>query len=97
MRYPDGASIAGLGREPGLTRRTVYKGIDKALAAGVETGLKDKYHWPKAPEITPEAAGWVVSLACTKAKDHGLAAELWTLLSALAGFCARGGGCGRPW
>ena len=89
LRYSAGASIAGIGRELGLTRRTVYKCIDKALATGVETGLKDKYHRPKAPEITPEAAGWVVSLACTKPKDHGLAAELWTL-SALAGFVRAG-------
>jgi biotin operon repressor len=89
LRYADEASIAGIGRELGLTRRTVYKCIDKALAAGVETGLKDKYHRPKEPEITPEAAGWVVSLACTKPKDHGLAAELWTL-SALAGFVRAG-------
>lgn len=85
LHYADGNSIAGIGRERGLTRRTVYKCIDKALAAGVEAGLKDKYHRPKAPEITPEAAGWVVSLACTKPKEHGLAAELWTL-SALAKF-----------
>jgi hypothetical protein len=48
-----------------------------------------KYHRPKAPEITPEAAGWVVSLACTQPKDHGLAAELWTL-SALAGWVRAG-------
>ncbi len=26
-----------------------------------------------------DAKAWVVSLACTKPKDHGLAAELWTL------------------
>jgi transposase len=89
LRYTEGASISGIGRELGLTRRTVYKCIDKALAAGVETGLKDKYHRPKAPEITPEAAGWVVSLACTQPKDHGLAAELWTL-SALAGWVRAG-------
>jgi transposase/biotin operon repressor len=89
LRYADGASIARIGRELGLTRRTVYKCIDKALAAGVEAGLKDKYHRPKEPVITPEAVGWVISLACTKPKDHGLAAELWTL-SALAGFVRAG-------
>lgn len=89
LRYSDGASIASIGRELGVTRRTVYKCVDKALAAGVETGLKDKFHRPKAPEITPEAAGWVVSLACIQPKDQGLAAELWTL-SALAGFVRAG-------
>jgi hypothetical protein len=48
-------------------------------------GLKDKYHRPHEPEITNEAKAWVVSLACTKPKDHGLAAELWSI-SALAKF-----------
>ncbi|TYP72979.1 DDE superfamily endonuclease [Nitrosomonas communis] len=51
--------------------------------------LKDKYHRPKEAHITPEAAGWVVNLACTKPKDHALAAELWTL-SALAQFVRSG-------
>jgi transposase len=89
LRYADGADIAGIAREIKVTRATVYKCIDKALAAGVETGLKDKYHRPKEPHITPEAAGWVVNLACTKPKDHALAAELWTL-SALAQFVRSG-------
>lgn len=42
-------------------------------------GLQDKFHRPKESEITDEAKSWVVSLACTKPKDHGLAAKLWTL------------------
>ena len=48
-------------------------------------GLKDKHHSPYEPEIVQEAKAWVVSIACTKPKDHGLAAELWTI-SALARF-----------
>jgi hypothetical protein len=51
----------------------------KALATGVPVGLKDTFHRPKEPEILADAKAWVVSLACTKLKDHGLAAELWTL------------------
>jgi transposase len=85
LRYADGMSIQAIHRDLGLSRPTVYKCVDKALAAGVAMGLRDKYHRPKAPEITEEAKSWVVSLACTKPKDHGLAAELWTL-SALASF-----------
>ena len=69
-------SIQAIHRDLGLSRPTVYKCIDKALAAGVAMGLRDKYHRPKAPEITEEAKSWVMSLACTKPKDHGLAAEL---------------------
>jgi len=51
----------------------------------VQMGLKDKYHRPHEPEISDEAKAWVVSIACTKPKDHGLAAELWSI-SALARF-----------
>jgi hypothetical protein len=45
--------------------------------------LKDAYHRPKEPVITEEARAWVVLLACSKPKDLGYAAELWTR-SALA-------------
>ena len=67
----------------------IYRCVDKALAAGVQMGLKDKYHRPHEPEITDAAKAWVVSVACTKPKDHGLAAELWTI-SALARFVSEG-------
>jgi len=83
LRYERGESITDIRKRVGLSRPTIYKCIDKALAAGIEIALKDTYHRPKAPDITPEASGWVVSLACTKPKELGLAAELWTI-SALA-------------
>lgn len=63
----------------------IYTCIDKALAAGVQAGLKDAYHQPNPPEITDEAEAWVVSIACTKPKELGLAAELWSI-SALARY-----------
>ena len=83
LRYAAGESITDIQRRTGVSRPTIYKCIDKALAAGIETALKDTYHRPKSPSITPEASGWVVSLACTKPKELRLAAELWTI-SALA-------------
>jgi len=85
LGYAGGASITELQRQLGVGRPMIYKCIDKALAAGVQMGLKDKYHRPHEPEITDEAKAWVVSLACTKPKDYGLAAELWSI-SALAKF-----------
>ncbi len=87
LGYADGASISDLMRRVGVGRPMIYKCIDKALAAGIGAGLKDAYHRPHEPEITDEAKAWVVSIACTKPKDHGLAAELWTI-SALARFIA---------
>ena len=85
LGYADGASITELQRRLGFSRPMIYRCVDKALAAGVLMGLKDKYHRPHEPEISDEAKAWVVSIACTKPKDHGLAAELWSI-SALARF-----------
>jgi transposase len=87
--HADGASISDLMRRVGVGRPMIYKCIDKALAAGVGAGLKDAYHRPHEPEITEEAKAWVVSIACTKPEDHGLAAELWSI-SALARFVSEG-------
>ena len=96
LGYAEGASITDLQRQIGISRPAIYKCIDKALAAGVEMGLKDTYHRPHEPEITDAAKAWVVSIACTKPKDHGLAAELWSI-SALAGFvCAHAASAGFP-
>jgi len=85
LRYASGVSISDIQRQVGVSRPAIYKCIDKALAAGVQAGLKDSFHSPREPEILDGAKAWVVSLACTKPKDHDLAAELWTL-SALARY-----------
>lgn len=85
LGYADGISITELQRRLGFSRPMIYRCVDKALAAGVQMGLKDKYHRPHEPEIGDEAKAWVVSIACTKPKDHGMAAELWSI-SALARF-----------
>mgnify|MGYP001039079367 CR=1 FL=1 len=79
LKYADGESITGISEELNTSRPTIYKCIDKALAAGIETGLKDKYHRAKPPTITEEAKLWVINLACTKPVDHGYAAEIWSL------------------
>jgi len=76
LKYDDGEAISSIKKEINVSRPTVYKWIEKALAAGIETGLKDKYHRPKNPIITEEAKAWVVNLACTKPKDHGYADEI---------------------
>jgi transposase len=89
LGYAAGTSITELQRQLEFSRPMIYRCVDKALAAGVLMGLKDKYHRPHEPEITDAAKAWVVSVACTKPKDHGLAAELWTT-SALASFASKG-------
>lgn len=83
LAYAQGQAPTEIQRAIGVSRPTIYKCIDKALAAGVEMGLRDRYHRPHPPQISDEAKAWVIDLACRKPKDLGLAAELWTL-SALA-------------
>lgn len=78
LKYADGVSISQIQSELNISRPTIYKCIDKALTMGSETGLKDKYHSPKARVITDAAKAWVVNLACTKPKEHGYAAEIWS-------------------
>ena len=46
LGYEKGSSITSLSQHIGVTRTTIYKWIDKALATGVEQGLKDAYHRP---------------------------------------------------
>ena len=79
LAYAAQPSIVAAERAAGVSRPTVYTCIDKALAMGVEAGLKDTYHRPKEPVITEEAKSWVVNRACQKPKDHGYAAEVWSL------------------
>ena len=97
LGYADGLTVTELQRQLGFSRPMIYRCVDKALAGGVQIGLKDKYHRPHEPEITDEAKAWVLSIACTKPKEHGLAAELWSI-SALARFVserAEGAGFAR--
>jgi transposase len=79
LRYADGHGISHIERALHVSRPTIYKCIDKALAAGVASGLKDRFHRPRDPVITESAKAWVIDLACRKPCELGLAAELWTL------------------
>lgn len=79
LAYADGKVLTEIQRELGLSRPTIYKCIDKALAAGIAMGLRDRYHRPHPPQISEAAKAWVIDLACRKPKDMGYAAELWTL------------------
>ncbi len=61
-----------------MTRKSVLKWIDKALQVGANVGIKDSPHKPREAVITYDAEAWVVHLACSKPKEFGYAAELWT-------------------
>lgn len=78
LQYSNQTPISQIQKLIDVSRPTIYKCIDKALAAGVDAGLKDYYHRPFEPIINETAKAWVVHLACTKPKEHGLTAELWS-------------------
>lgn len=85
LRYANGQTVTEIHQELHVSRPTIYKCIDKALAAGAQAGLKDRYHRPREPMIGEPEKAWVTNLACQKPTALGMAAELWTL-SALARY-----------
>jgi transposase/NADH:ubiquinone oxidoreductase subunit len=95
LGYHEGQGFSSLSRSLGMTRRIAYKHVDRALAAGVEVALHD---WPHGSDatITPEAKAWVTALACTKPKDHGYAAELWTRSALARHVCTSAEVAGHP-
>jgi transposase len=78
LRYHSGDSPSAIQRILNISRVTIYRCVQKALQMGVDAGLKDTFHRPREPVIDFAAKAWVVHLACTKPKDFGYAAELWT-------------------
>jgi transposase len=77
-RYHAGENIAQIARGMRMTRKSIGKWIRKALDMGAAAALKDTYHRPREPVITEEAKAWVVHLACSKPKELGYAAEVWS-------------------
>jgi len=78
LQYRAGNNPSAIQKALGISRVTIYHCLHKALAMGVEAGLKDTFHRPREPVITGADKAWVVHLACTKPKELGYAAELWT-------------------
>lgn len=78
LKYAANTPISTIQNEIHVSRPVIYKCIDKTLAMGLEAGLKDLYHSPKKPIITEEAKMWIINLACSKPKEYGYAAEIWS-------------------
>jgi len=76
-RYYRGDNVATIMKTVQMTRKSVSKWINKTLTMGVAAGLKDTPHGSK-PVLTEQAKAWVVHLACSKPKEFGYAAEVWT-------------------
>jgi transposase len=82
-RYDAGEKVSQIAGTLKMSRKSVLKWIDKTLQFGAKVGMKDTPHKPREAVITDDAKAWVVHLACSKPKEFGYAAELWTR-SALA-------------
>jgi len=78
LQYAGGKGPSDIQRAVKISRVTIYHCLHKALEMGVEAGLKDLFHRPKEAVIRSADKAWVVHLACTKPKELGYAAELWT-------------------
>ena len=78
LAYRSDPSSTAVGERIGVTHHTVRRCLHRARRLGVMAALDDSPRPGKAPQITPEAKAWLVSLACQKAKDLGYAHELWT-------------------
>jgi transposase len=78
LQYHAGRNPSTIQKILSISRVTIYHCLHKALEMGMEAGLKDAFHRPKEAVIGIADKAWVVHLACTKPKDLGYAAELWT-------------------
>jgi transposase len=78
LAYRAEPSSTAVGAQIGVTHQTVQRCVRRAARLGVIAALDDSPRPGKAPDITPEAKAWLLSLACQKAKDLGYPHELWT-------------------
>ncbi len=78
LGYMEGNSITKLASDFRTNRPLVERCLNKALAFGVSTALKDLPGRGIKPVITDDARSWVMSLACQAPKELGYAYEVWT-------------------
>ena len=78
LRYIDNQTISGIARDLGTNRPLVERCINKAIAYGPITALKDLPGRGVKPKIMDDAKSWVLSLACQSPTEMGYAHETWT-------------------
>lgn len=78
LGYMEGRSITKLASDFQTNRPLVERCLNKALAFGVSTALKDLPGRGIKPVITDDARSWVMSIACQSPKQLGYAYEVWT-------------------
>lgn len=78
LGYSEGRSINSLAKDLGTNRPKIERTVDKAISYGALAALNDLPRSGAPPKITKEAKTWLLSIACTKPKNMGLASEFWT-------------------
>ena len=78
LAYHAGESVSKIARELRTNRPKVERTIQRALDYGIRSALQDLPRRGRSSQISAEAKAWLVSVACTKPKDLGYAAETWT-------------------
>ena len=74
----EGFSNAEISAKIGVHRNTVSTFIKKYLSAGLQYALSDSECSGKPNLITDEEKAFITNIDCTKPKELGQAAELWT-------------------
>jgi transposase len=78
LKYMEGNTITAIAEHFGTNRPLVERCLNKALAFGVERGLKDLSGRGVKAKITDDARSWVLSIACQSPVTLGYAQETWT-------------------
>ena len=94
LAYMEGQTITAIARSLNTNRPSVDRCINKAIAYGAVTALKDLPGRGVKPKITDDAKSWVLSIACQSPRELGYAHETWTyslLIQHIRGHCRQAG------
>lgn len=78
LGFTEGETITKIAKDLKTNRPLVERAINKAIAYGAITALKDLPGRGVKPVITDDAKSWVLSMACQSPKELGYAHEVWT-------------------
>ncbi|TRX44911.1 IS630 family transposase [Fulvivirga sp. M361] len=78
LKYVEGLPLTSIARDLNTNRPLVDRCINKAIAYGALTALKDLPGRGVKPVITDDAKSWVLSIACQSPRELGYAHETWT-------------------
>lgn len=96
LLYAQGRSITGIHEALGVSRPTIYKCIDRAVAGGVLAGLEDHVPAAQSAPLPDDAKKWFLGLACTRPRQLGLDRDHWTFSSLIAHVQEQAPGAGYP-